>query len=365
MSAADPIELRARGRKVTGWTALSLSSSLEEAASTLSASVSGYYAATGDDQLACGDLARVYVGDDLAWTGYVEAPEDAIDGESEATTVTGRSKTCDAVDCAAAAGSWTGLTLAALFARLIGDHDLELLDEAGVGGTVIPRHRTEPGETIHDALDRLSREVGYLVTDDGRGRVVLTRAGAGGRAATSIVQGAGVLSSQGGWDVSQRFSHYEVAGQVVEDTDVDVHAFGLAEDPGVGRTRRMVIVPERGMNKAQARRRAQWEAVTRAGRSFVATYQLRGWRHGVDTGALWRPNQIVSVVDGRRGLFGVDLLVTAVTLTLDEGGRRAAVTVQPAAGFELYTTGLAAGVGVGRWFTTEAARALGAQAAGR
>ena len=352
MIVDDEIVVKAGARKVRGWTSARIERGIEDMASTFELELSGYFAATGDDQLVCGDAVQVYAGADLVVTGYVEAVSDQVDAESEGTSITGRSKTCDAVDCSAALGTWAGLKLRDLFTRIVGEHGLSLVDEAGVADAIIRSHKTEPGETIHDALDRLGRELGYLLTDDAAGRVVLTRAGKAGRAVTRIVQGAGVIASSGGWNVAQRFSAYEAQGQSIGADSIDATATGDAEDPGVTRARKLIVVPERGVDKTGARRRARWEAVTRAGKSFSASYTLRGWRQ-TETGPLWAPNLLVNVVDGRRGLFDAELLVTSVALVANADGRKAEVTVAPAAGFEVLTTHQVSGCDLGRWFTQD------------
>ena len=220
MSVADPIELRARGRKVTGWTSVRVEASLEDACRTFAVGLSGYFAATGADQLVIGDAVEARIGDDVVVTGYVEQASDSSDGESESVSLAGRSRTCDLVDSSAVLGTWSKLTLAALFDRLRGDVDGALVDQVDVAGQVIARHRTEPGATIFDALEQHARDLGVLVTDDAQGRLVLTRAGAGGKASSPIVRGAGVLSSTGGWSLAERFSQYVVSGQSVGDADV-------------------------------------------------------------------------------------------------------------------------------------------------
>lgn len=364
MSALLPIEIRTRGRKVSGWSELSIDMDLEQAARAFNVRLGGYYAATGASQLVIGDEVEVRDGEDLLVTGYVEAAADEIDAESESVSIAGRSRTCDAIDCSAALGAWSNLKLSDLFARLRGDHGVELVDDTGanVVGTVIKAHRTEPGETIFDALERHARELGVLVTDDARGRLVLTRAARGGKASSPIVEGAGVIASQGGWSHGDRFSAYEVRGQSIAADKVEVDGTGAVADAGVGRYRRLVVVPDKPTTKAGALRRARWEAATRAGKALSITYTLRGWRHREHEGDLWAPNQLVEVVDGRRGIFGAELLVTRVQLQAGAGGRRASVTVQPREGFELLAAEASLSAGVGRWVSLEQAVELSQQA---
>jgi prophage tail gpP-like protein len=107
------------------------------------------------------------------------------------------------------------------------------------------------------------------------------------------------------------------------------------------------VKPEKAMDNAGARERARFEATQRAAQSLSLTYRVRGWRQR--DGALWAKNTIVQVVDPRRGFFGSDMLISKVTLGLDENGRIADLTVDPVAAYEVEKTLIAKGSG-GRWF---------------
>lgn len=326
--------VRANGRDFFGWTSVQIEPSIETAARAFALAVSGVYA-TDAGFLVEGDEVEIRVGEDLLCTGWIDQLEHTGDADGASVNVTGRSKTCDIVDCSARVGSWRGLKLSKLAALLLAPYQLELVDEAGVGECIVRAHRTEEGESIFDALDRLSRDVGggFLVTDDPSGRVVLTRAGAGGRATDKIVRGtAGFLSGDVSRSMAERYSSYVVKGQSFTDLEVDPAAQGGAEDVGVTRFRELIVKPERGVTKAGALARAKWEATTRAAKALEASYTLRGWRQ--TDGTLWRENQIVEVVDGFSRLFGVELLIVGLSYSLDaEQGRLTTFKLGPVEGF--------------------------------
>lgn len=330
----DLVEVRANGRRLTGWTAAEIAGAIDEATSTWSITTSGVFDPT-KIPLQGGDLVEVLVGPDLVATGYVDRVAVRCSRDEVTLTYSGRSKTCDAVDCSAPLGARAGKRLAAVVADMVADYALDVIDEAGVGGEIVPRSRPQDGESVFEVLERVGRERGFLVTDDALGRLVLTRAGAAGKASTPIVYGTpGVLESDCAWDMSERYSHYEVRGQIATDAEVDPSVVGGAADRAVLRFRRLVIKPEKPVDTAGARRWAAWEATTRAGKSFAGTYTIRGWRQE-NSGELWAKNLLVDVVDHRNGLFGPELLIVGVTLTIDkDGGRIAVLRVGAAAGFE-------------------------------
>lgn len=333
----DLVEVRASARKIRGWTAVQIDSSLEEAASSFELTMS-----LADPKLVplrAGDDVEVWIGGDKVLTGFVDRANPVATREKVELKVTGRSKTADLCDCSAPVGARAGKKLSALLADLVADYGIAVVDEAGVGGVVVPALRPQAGETIFALLDRVGRERGFLVTDDAEGRLVLARAGTSPRTSTTpIVYGTpGVLEADAAWDLSERYSHYEVQGQIATDADVDAGVLGKAEDPAVTRFRRLIIKPDKPLDTAGARRWAAWEAATRAGKSFGGKYKLRGWRD--DSGELWTKNVLVELVDERVDIFGAEMLVVSVRLSLDvTDGPVADVVLAPRAGYELPPT---------------------------
>ncbi len=328
----DRVVIRSSGRDFFGWTSVQVDMGIEMAARTFAVAVAGVYA-TEAGFLVEGDEAIISVGEDRVVTGWIEHVEHAGDAQGASVNLAGRSKTCDIVDCSAPLGSWRNQKLSKLVAIFLDPYQLEWVDEAGVGDDLVRAHRTEEGESIHDAFDRLSRDIGFLVTDDVYGRVVFTRAGAGGSASDKIIRGtAGFLSGNVSRSMAERYSSYLVKGQSFTDLEVDVNAQGGAEDTGVTRFRQLIVKPERGVSKAAALKRAKWEATTRAAKALEASYTQEGWRQA--DGAIWLPNQTIEVVDGFARLFGVDLLAVSLGFSLDnEQGRVTSFNLAPSEGF--------------------------------
>lgn len=333
----DLVTLRVRGLEFAGvggkrWGAVTITTSLVDLASSFSLKALGVFA-TEEDFIREGDEVEVFVGPDLLITGYVDDVEHDGDAENASVEVSGRSRTCDLFDCSAPLGTWSGLTLLKLLQTLIASYRIDIVDEAGVGGVIVRSHRTEEGEFLFDAIDRLGRDHSFLATDDGAGRLVLTRAGAAGRATDKIMRGVpGFISGGPKRSMAERYSHIVCMGQSASDLEVDTDAQGGAEDVGVTRFRELIIKPERGVSKADAAARAAWEATTRAAKALEGNYVQRGWRQA--GGAVWKKNQIAEVFDGFGRLFA-DLLIVGLTFTIDpEAGRLAAFRVGPPEGFK-------------------------------
>ena len=349
------VELRAGSQALRGWTSVSITAGIEQACRSFAFTVTGPLA---DEQgLRVGQACSVWDGGDELVRGYLEGVDSSLSATSRTRSFSGRSKTCDAVDCSAAPASRPGLRFVDLVRALVGSHDVQVVfDDATAAALVIPRHRVTLGETIFDEVDKLARERGFLVTDDGAGRLRVTSPGLGGRATTDIRVGRNVLSATASWDVSRRYSEVEVRGQSFTDLEVDPAAVGGATDPAVSRYRKLIVRPEKPVSKSAALARAHWEAVTRAGQSVRASYAVRGWRQ--DDGTLWQPNQRVRVWDPDAGFEGAELLITEIVWSLGEDGDKAAISVAPEAGFiPLLEPARTGGIGakVGRWLDGAAA----------
>lgn len=330
----DTLVIRRGGVDLYGWTGVEVTTAIDEAVSSFSVTVSGVYANEASADLRDDDEVEVWIGDDRVITGVVDEVDLGGDGASLTASVTGRSKAREAVDCSAPAGVWSGLRLDALARKLLAPYRLDLVDEAVVGAEIVRSHRTADGETVFDALDRLSRDLSFLVTDDAAGRVVLTRGGKGGRVFHPVRRGnEDVLSGSVRRSCAERFSDYLVAGQSFSDLDVNANVQGGARDVGVSRYRQLTIKPERGLSPKGAAARARWEASTRAAKVLSAEYTLRGWRPY--DGALWRKNTLVRVWDTHGRLDGVELLVVGVTFRDSaQEGKTTSLRLAPLAAFE-------------------------------
>lgn len=310
------------------WTSVEIVESIDNCVSTFALEIAGVYA-TAAAALREDQDVRVYVGEELVITGVIDDVSIGGDANGVTVKVTGRSSTREVVDCSAPLQTPGGLKLIGLVRRLLTDYPIEVVDEAGVGDQVVRAFHVDEGETLFDALDRLSRDHAFLVTDDARGRLVLTRAGAGGAAGDTIARGAaGFLSGDVMRSCAERYSHYQVRGQQLSDLDVDVDVQGGADDIALKRFRQLIIRPERGLSREAADLRARWEATTRAAKALQASYALRGWRKA--NGALWRKNEVVPVLDGLCGVIGAELLAVSVRRTLNATeGRVTSIELAP------------------------------------
>lgn len=189
-------------------------------------------------------------------------------------------------------------------------------------GLVLPRDPllvAHPGETGFEAIRRAAGSAGVLVISDGKGGILITRSGTG--RATALVQGANVLTAEIEYDADERFHRYLIATQVPGTDDASGDATNIkaeATDAGVRRQDRVLIIrPDKGMDTAAARRRADWEARNRAALAAKAVVGVQGWRQ--PGGELWPINALTLCRIPRIGIDG-DMLISQVEYTIGEGG---------------------------------------------
>jgi prophage tail gpP-like protein len=272
----------------------------------------------------------VALGPDPVITGYVDGYRPRFGSGSHSVAISGVSMTGDLADCSAMVpgGQFSGYGLAAIARALARPFGVEVVTAGGLGGPIADVQIT-PGEKVAEILGRLAAQAGATVWDDERGRLVIGRAGSGGRAAP-LVQGEGLLEAEADFDMGGRFSPIVVRAQQPSFEGLDpAEAAGVearAADGAVPRYRPLLIAGEASMDTATAGTRARWERAVRAGRGIQVKAVVKGWRQ--PDGRLWRVNQTARVTSDWLGLDR-DLLIAGVRFTRDASGTRTGLSLTP------------------------------------
>ncbi len=203
-------------------------------------------------------------------------------------------------------------------------------------GQPVAKFAINPGDSPYEAIELATRPAGLLAVSDGRGGVVLTRAGAS-KASTALVEGGNILRARLTVNAAIRYALYVVSGQSVG-SDASPGAIaaavtGSARDPRVARTDRVLMIrPSVGMTREYARSRAAWEASIREARSTTVTVLVQGWEQG--DGSLWPVNALVSLDSPKLGIRD-EMLITNVTHTFDQqGGSLTELTLAPPGAYQ-------------------------------
>lgn len=345
---AEQIALEVNRVRYSGWKSVRVMRSMEHIAGGFELSVSDRW--PGQDQpipINPGDACAVSIDEDVIITGYVDDVDRAHDARSHEISVRGRDKTGDLVDCsilrAATEGNqFTNRKMEEIASALINPFGIGLLVLTDTGAR-FPSIGFGQGESVFDLLDRMSRMRGVLITSNGTGDLVITRRGTE-RIGTALALGQNILSARVALSMMDRYSDYIVKGDFAGGGplgDSLAHEDfsqrkGVAVDDRVTRHRPIVIQAEDQGDASSFKTRAEWERTVRAARAARATISVQGWRHADD---LWRPNKIVRVTDPTLGL-DADLLISAVTFTLDENGRRTELSLTYPKAFDLIPIGV-------------------------
>lgn len=312
----DPVRMIVDGKVYAGWTDMRVSRGLDRCCADFTLSVGPRWPGLTADWLVLPFAAiEIALGDDTVLTGYADRFMPEISATSRDAKVSGRSKTCDLVDCTPEIGGteFRRSTLPAVCRALCAPFKIEVVEAVDCGGT-FALEAMERGDTAWQTIERLCRMRGVLACDDGRGRLVLTRAVPETRASGALVQGENVLTAQARLDGGKRFSRYIVLSQQPSAAALDREGDGdaddeapeerpgggaspaigaTAEDPDVPRYRPRVIRAEGNGGAADAQARARWAAATARAKSVTADVTVQGWRQ--PDGRLWQAGEIVPV----------------------------------------------------------------------
>jgi prophage tail gpP-like protein len=290
-------------------------------------------------------------GDDLL-TGHVDDVTTDYDTDQHTVTIVGRDKVGDLVDCAAMVdGSFEFANLSLLnFASIICQpYGVHVIAEADVGAP-FARFAVQPGETAWAAIERACRHRALLPNGDGKGGLVLTRAGRSGRASGTLQLGYNVKIARGTFSYRDRFSLTVVRGQQegadwLDGTQI-TGPEGRAKDGTISRYRPTVIIAEQAGNGLTLQERAQWEVRVARGRSRNVVYTVAGWRD--DGGQLWRPNTMVMVKDDYLDI-DFEMLVVAVTFAMTLDGSTTELQLSLPDAYDLLPEPDDASPGTGLW----------------
>jgi prophage tail gpP-like protein len=327
---SDDVVLLVGGIAYGGWTEIGITRAMDAASGAFNLSLTDkWYGQETPWQIIPGDTCEVQIGGETVISGYVDIVRPSFDSGSHTIEVQGRDKSADVIDCSAvhSPDEWSGVSLLTLAQTLCAPFGVTVTADVSIGD-VFGVVKIQQGETAFEAIDRHARMRQVLVMPDGKGGIVLTRAGTR-RASVDLVHPGNILSAGGTLDSSERFSDYIVRGQsgYAETSDPEAEAFveGSTQDTGVTRYRPLLMIAETDPNGATAQDRAAWEANTRLGRSMAAVVTVQGWRQKPG-GELWSPNLLANISSPWLQIGG-EMLIRQVTYRFGSNGRTCDIAV--------------------------------------
>ncbi len=308
-----------------------------------------------------GQACTIRIDGEAVLIGHIDDAKVSWTGDAMRFAFTGRDRTGDLVDGAAAPGGpaeFRGLTLTEIAQRICQPYGITVRADTDVGAA-IPVFSLDASETALSALEKAARQRAVLLVSDGVGGLLLTRGGASRGPAPLQVPG-NVQQATATFSWRERFRDYYVKGQTrgaggnraTDSTASELTAAtppaaaatrpavreragivmtGHARDEEVTRHRPTVQLAKTQSGGASVQTQAEWRMRVARAKSEALAYRLLDWRAG-DPGKLWRPNELVAVTDPFAGISG-DMLVSSVAYRLAEEG---AVTELELVGPEAY-----------------------------
>ena len=182
-------------------------------------------------------------------------------------------------------------------------------------------------------LERLARANAVMLTSDGDGRLVITRAGTH-KAAAALQMGGNLLRLALSSSMKDRFSEVTVKGQSAGSDTWDgpgnAQAKGTANDPNVLRYRPLTIIAEQE-EFGSATTRARHEIAVRYGKGHQARALVNGWYAGTE---LWQPNRLADILDSSGQAMATWLIVN-VSWHMDDRGCLTELSLSPKEAYEL------------------------------
>lgn len=295
-----------------------------------------------------GQPCTVKIDGEAVLIGHIDEAKISWTGDAMRFGFTGRDRTGDLVDCAAAPdgpAEYRGLTLTEIATRICRPFGITVRADTDVGAP-IPVFSLDASETALSAIEKAARQRGVLLVSDGVGGLVLTRGGASRGPAPLRVPG-NVQQATATFSWRERFRDTIVKGQtraaggnraqdgVANDLTAatppataatrpavreraGVVMTGRARDEAVTRHRPTVQLAKTQSGGASVQMQAEWRMRVARAKSETLSYRVLDWRAG-DPARLWRPNELVAVTDPVAGVSG-DMLVASVTYGLGADG---------------------------------------------
>ncbi|MBJ8914173.1 phage tail protein, partial [Citrobacter freundii] len=208
----EMVVLEVDGQQWDGWTEMSVTSSLEAVAGEFDLTVTTQWSEASPRVIKQGMPCIVRLGKDTVLTGYIDDFIPSYDAENMSIRVMGRDKTGDLVDSSVVhkSGQWKGVRLEQLATEICKPYGISVISETDTG-EIFASVVLEQGETAFDLLDRLAKQRGVLLTADGLGNLVITRASTK-RAGVPLIFGTNILAARGRFSWRERNSQYIVKG---------------------------------------------------------------------------------------------------------------------------------------------------------
>lgn len=335
---SDQVIVKIDGKEWIGWQSVSVTRSIEQAASSFSISVAPHPLNEKSPlEVRPGSSIQIYYGKNLLLTGSVDKFNIDFDKENHQHAFDGRSKTKDLIDCSALdSKAFKNQTIKQIATDLAKPYNVQV---KGLGENKIESFQVnQDGESPFEAIQRLAEKEELFITDTPEGHLHISNIGKGktnNEIRVTHTENTRVLRGSFTNDESQRFHEVIVKGQYKSSDE----AYGKKTaqisathiDPEVRSTRKKILVSDTSTNQEEAIRKARFQSQGDAAKSIELTLDVQDW-YG-SAGELWQPNTLVRVTLPICGINAVFLLLSEVNYKIDENGTICTLKLNPKEAF--------------------------------
>lgn len=289
---AERIKVEVGGDIFTSWERVAVRAAFDEACRSFNLKAANEIgAAATHATFALGVELKIFANDDLLLDGYVDRRRPKLGEDETEIIITGRSKSCDLVDCSAVhdSGDFENLTpldignaiATGIAARFETDQRLDK----------ITRYHLAQGKTVFAVVEELCREQSKTLTGTAAGNVLITKAGTK-RHAGGLYEGGNIIEAEADHNASNRHSKYMVRGQRPIGHGVDaLEIEAIANDSKVRRFRPLIIVQKEDTSKTRAKGRAGTRRDRAAGNALRCDVTVQGFRD--QAGEIFDPGLLI------------------------------------------------------------------------
>jgi len=298
------ILLEVAGVKYEGFTDVGVNGALENFSSSFSFSTTVKESSLGviQNDLKLGQQARVFVGEDLVITGFIESLDISYSADSHSINVSGRDIGGDLIDSSIRQRSYIQRDFFKLINLVLVDngYSIKVINKVGTL-TLEPTEtiKTEQGDSVFDFLDRYAKKLQVLLKINPNGDLEIIREDndvVKNFLINDFTENNNILSASLSLTTTNRFNVIDVYSQDNNrtHTKTGISQKGSATDSSIRTTRRKIITMETASQSRSLAALAEWNVNLRRAKGSRYTCKVVGFYSGEN---VWQPNKLVNIID--------------------------------------------------------------------
>jgi prophage tail gpP-like protein len=327
------INLNINGAVHTGWKAVQVKLSMDNLSGAFHLDITDKWGSNTllnpvAREIKPADACTVDIEGETVITGYIDKVSPSYDSLTHGISVDGRDKAGDLVDCSIinGTGQYKGLKLEQIAQRICEPFGIPVITNIDTGKK-FDTFNIEQGMTAFEAIQKMCKMRRCLAISDGKGRVLITRAGTD-TASTPLLEGQNILAASADYDFTERYRQYVCKGQKQGDDNSSINNIrankGVVTDEFVPRYRPLLVVADGQADGLTCFERAVFEAAVRRGKSRKFNVTVVGWLQA--DGSLWGINKLVQIESKWLGVLDT-LLIAEVNFKIDQNGETTELTI--------------------------------------